>query len=748
MNSRRSLRGSSLVALVLAATMSSVPLSAHAASGSDTTLAGPAVFRTYSGPGGLQAELQEDAARYPGIADVVTIGHSVRGVPIQALKVTKDAAHRADGRRPAVLYLGAQHAREWITPEMVRRLMNQVLTGYGQDPTWTKLVNTTELWFLPVANPDGYDYSFTPGHREWRKNLRDNDGDGQITDVDGVDLNRNFDEHWGYDNEGSSPDPSDDTYRGPKAASEPETRALSALLDRVNFRFMVNYHSAAEVMMYGNGWQVNTTEPDDQIAQALIGDATTPAVPGYRPRRFAESSTSNGDSAMYAQRSGTIGLGIEMSSCYTVSDMDPDDRWNPADCESEFDFPDDEKLIQAEYAKNLPLARAVARSAVDPAAPVSPVGRAAAPLVPTVFGVSYGSDQVVAVTARRSLKNLRLHYRINRGPERTAAVAEWTGGERYGDRGRTYYGQFRATVAGQHPDDRVSVWFSADATAATTPFSYTVNHRIGGDVLVLAAEDVNGVNPPSTDGAVSARYVQQHVDALARAGRRADVYDLDRHDGQPPSPLGVLSHYRVVLWETGDNVLPQVPGQEFYMTTDVPARTELAVRDYLNEGGTLILSGQHADATGAPDSFHIYPPAGTGPCTEALDEHCLRTSDDFQQYWLGVGEYLPYAGVPGTVTGTGGAFAGLHMSLGRQDQTVSFRPISTLVPAATFPQFEGSVPMRWQLTCNGDPDTDPPADSGPGVVTSRSVFLGFGLERLSPADRERVVARALEHLDG
>ena len=67
-----------------------------------------------------------------------------------------------------------------------------------------KLLQTTELWFMPVANPDGYQYTFDH-ERLWRKNLRDNNGDGQITVGDGVDPNRNFPNHWGYDNEGSSP---------------------------------------------------------------------------------------------------------------------------------------------------------------------------------------------------------------------------------------------------------------------------------------------------------------------------------------------------------------------------------------------------------------------------------------------------------------------------------------------------------------------------------------------------------------
>ena len=79
-----------------------------------------------------------------------------------------------------------------------------LLDGYLRDRKVRDLINTTELWFVPVANPDGYDFTFEPGQRLWRKNLRDNDGDGVITPGDGVDPNRNFAYKWGYDNEGSS----------------------------------------------------------------------------------------------------------------------------------------------------------------------------------------------------------------------------------------------------------------------------------------------------------------------------------------------------------------------------------------------------------------------------------------------------------------------------------------------------------------------------------------------------------------
>ena len=281
--------------------------------------AGPTVFRPYSGAGGLLEELTQTAAANPGLAKLVTIGTTVQGKPIVAVKVTKDAGLVTDGSRPSVLYSGTQHAREWITPEMVRRLMHYVIDGYGQNAETTKMLNTTELWFLPVANPDGYDYTFV-GDRLWRKNLRDNNNDGQIAPGDGVDLNRNLATKWGYDNEGSSPDPSSDTYRGPSPGSEPESKALDQLFQRVRFTELLNYHSAAELLLFGVGWQVSTPSPDDVIAEAMAGDDANPAVPGYDPDISAELYTTNGETDGHVTDTyGTMAFTPEMSTCQTVS---------------------------------------------------------------------------------------------------------------------------------------------------------------------------------------------------------------------------------------------------------------------------------------------------------------------------------------------------------------------------------------------------------------------------------------------
>ena len=303
---------------------------------------------------------------------------------------------------------------------MTRRLLHHVLDNYSKDAAITTLVNQTELWFVPVANPDGYDYTFTEGNRLWRKNLRDNNGDGQITAVDGVDLNRNYSYKWGWDNEGSSPDPSSDTYRGPAPNSEPETKALDGLFRRIGFEFFINYHSAAELLLYGVGWQVSTPTPDDEIFKAMAGDDADPAVPGYDPDISAELYTTNGDTDTHTTvRYGTLGFTPEMTTCQTASASDPDDEWEPEDCVSGFIFPDDEELIQAEFAKNIPFALAVGRSALDPDDPVSVVGESTPDFVIDPFDVSYGTRQPVATIARRALSNVQMHYSVNGGRTRS-----------------------------------------------------------------------------------------------------------------------------------------------------------------------------------------------------------------------------------------------------------------------------------------------------------------------------------------
>jgi hypothetical protein len=684
------------------------------------------VFRRYSGAGGLKEEMEAQAEAYPDITKLEVIGQTTNGQDIVAVKVGRNADTTRDGARPTSVYIGAQHAREWITPEMIRRLLDHVLTGYGNDARITRIVNQTDLWFIPVANPDGYDFTFEDGRRMWRKNLRDNNGDGQITTGDGVDLNRNYPYKWGYDNEGSSPDPASETYRGPAPGSEPETQAFDAFMAGLGAEFLVNYHSAAELLLHGIGWQVATPSPDDVLYEAMVGDDANPAVPGYDPDLSAELYTTNGDTDSHMQAMyGTLGFTPEMSTCEAASAVDPDDEWEPADCASGFHFPDDEGLIQAEFEKNIPFALAVAESALDPDDPVSVVGRDAEDFRVDTFDVSYGDGQLVGVWAKVALRDVVMRYRINGGDELGTAVTEWRGGERYGHENNDYYAELRGRVEGTKRGDNVEVWFEgydldAGETVTSESFTYTVQRNTGNKVLVIANEDYTGVNPTYPASVTGPKYLDLHVSALRRAGIAADTWDVDAQG--IPHDLGVLSHYDTVLWYLGDNRLTQDP-EDFITETYFGNFTDLsvaerqqyltiAVRDFLNEGGKLILAGETAGYYGQLGEalggiWYGLDGAPEEECQVPNDPFadCLILADDFTQYYLGAYERIPVAGVEGVEGLPGSPFFGLEAQFGGPatednpvDEVGLFTVTNDVLPQDEFPWFgESRAAMEYTV---------------------------------------------------
>ena len=161
----------------------------------------------------LEEDLRRLADEHPEIAELHRIGRSVEGRPLWALRI----GERRDSTRK-VAFLGCHHAREWISVEVPYLLAEHLLQKASTDPVQTWL-QQGEVWVAPMVNPDGHEHTRTE-NRLWRKNRRRNP-DGSI----GVDPNRNYGYMWGMlDISTSSHVPSDETYVGPRAFSEPETR--------------------------------------------------------------------------------------------------------------------------------------------------------------------------------------------------------------------------------------------------------------------------------------------------------------------------------------------------------------------------------------------------------------------------------------------------------------------------------------------------------------------------------------------
>ncbi len=672
------------------------------------------VWRSYDEAGGIRDQLYAAARNNPQLVKLEVLGHTGQGREIIAVKLTQGAQEQPDGRRPAVLYSSTQHAREWISTEVNRRLMNHFIAGWrANDREIRRLLQTTELWFVLVANPDGYQYTFDH-ERLWRKNLRDNNGDGQTQVGDGVDPNRNFPNHWGYDEEGSSSIQSSDTYRGPAPMSEPETQAMVGLLDRIGFAFQVNYHSNGQWLLYAEGWQTSTPTADDPIYYAMSGNLDDPAIADFHPGLSSDVLyVTNGETTDYAHAAtGALAWTPELS----------------AGCDGcGFVFPDDDALVQEEFERNLPFAMSAARSADDPANPETVTGittkpfyvdsddpyKSSNPGTQLSFTRSYGDPQPVAVIAKRSLGDVTVSYRINGGDVQSAPMSEWEGGSRYNP-ASVHYHQMRGVVTGTDPGDSVEVWFEGGGQRSDS-FTYEAVSETGNRTLVVAAEDYTGASP--VQDPAGPHFVDTYVDALAANGQQADVYDIDAAGRIAPDALGVLSHYDAVVWETGNDLVTRTAGRAGGNADRLALDELLEFRSYMNEGGKVLLAG---DSAGQQYIMaQLYDPKGEiacNPLPAGTDpRRCLPlfgsffggdSTNDVLQYYLGAyvavaNDGLDDQGAAFDAVGVDDPFTGLTWGLddpvfaGNTVRRSSFLATSGILPVDQFKQFESWAAARY-----------------------------------------------------
>jgi hypothetical protein len=222
-------------------------------------------------PAEVNAELDEMYTDYPNlITQKVSIGTTLEGRPIYMVKISDNPS--LSENEPQALYTALHHAREPESMEQMIFFMFYLLENYGTDPEVTYLVNNRELYFVPVLNPDGYQYNYTTnpgGGGMWRKNRRNNGGSY------GVDLNRNYGPftYWNSSYGGSSTDPSSDTYRGPAQFSENETAAIRDFYSTKNISCALHYHTYGNYLIYPYGCFPWLT-PDSLTFLEFAGDIT------------------------------------------------------------------------------------------------------------------------------------------------------------------------------------------------------------------------------------------------------------------------------------------------------------------------------------------------------------------------------------------------------------------------------------------------------------------------------------------
>nr|XP_023400393.1 carboxypeptidase A2 isoform X2 [Loxodonta africana] len=201
----------------------------------------------------ISQEMDHLVAEYPGLVRKVKIGHSFENRSINAFKFS------TGGNKPAIWLDAGIHAREWVTQATALWTANKIASDYGNDPSITSILDTMDIFLLPVTNPDGYVFSQT-NNRMWRKTRSKIPGCLCV----GVDPNRNWDA--GFGGPGASSNPCSDSYHGPSANSEIEVKSIVDFIKtHRNVKAFITLHSYSQLLMFPYGYTCTKTDNFDEL---------------------------------------------------------------------------------------------------------------------------------------------------------------------------------------------------------------------------------------------------------------------------------------------------------------------------------------------------------------------------------------------------------------------------------------------------------------------------------------------------
>ncbi|KAL7622591.1 hypothetical protein AAE478_008101 [Parahypoxylon ruwenzoriense] len=258
------------------------------------------------------ADLQ---AAFANNSELIQAGSSFEGRPLQGIHLWGKSGKNS---KPAIFFNGNVHAREWITSKVVEYILYQIVIGYGNDNVVQKALDNYDFYVLPVVNPDGFVYSQTD-YRLWRKNRQPREN----TTAVGTDINRNW--SVGFGGDGSSSNPSSETFSGYQAGDTPECAALmdlaQALAADKGIKLYIDWHSYAQVILLSYGYTCDKFPPNiDRQMDVAAGLSAAIAQPynttfDYGPGCLVlYQSSGNGRDYMTDAAGTEFGWGIELRS--------------------------------------------------------------------------------------------------------------------------------------------------------------------------------------------------------------------------------------------------------------------------------------------------------------------------------------------------------------------------------------------------------------------------------------------------
>ena len=244
------------------------------------------LYHTYAE---IDAELHELANRFPALATVESIGQSIQGRELWAIKISDNVTLNED--ETTVVLVGGHHAREWISIDVPFLIAKHLLGKF------TPVMLRFQAWLMKQKFGLCLWSILTAINTRLRMTgcgarIVANNGDGTF----GVDLNRNYGHNWG--GPGSSGDTFSEIYRGPAPFSEPETQAIRDFVQQLSPQALISYHNFSQLILYPWG-NTNQPPPDEtllnELAVAMADRIRSVHNQSYTPQQASELYLASGD---------------------------------------------------------------------------------------------------------------------------------------------------------------------------------------------------------------------------------------------------------------------------------------------------------------------------------------------------------------------------------------------------------------------------------------------------------------------
>lgn len=222
------------------------------------TLEGMEAWDAYPTYDAYVAMMQGFAQNYPSICRLVDAGNTILGRKIYFVVISASVQLREP--EPQLMYTSSMHGDEITGYVLMLRLIDSLLTSYGTDPKITNLINQTEIWINPLANPDG---TYRTGNHTVSGARRGNNNN--------IDINRNF------------PDPAAGEHPDGNAW-QPETIVMMNIAKANKFVLSANFHGGAEVVNYP--WDTWVRRAADDQWWQFVAHMYADTAQAYSPSNY------------------------------------------------------------------------------------------------------------------------------------------------------------------------------------------------------------------------------------------------------------------------------------------------------------------------------------------------------------------------------------------------------------------------------------------------------------------------------